>query len=31
MKYFSASLLASAISARGGSGGLLQGNPNSSI
>lgn len=31
MKYFTASLLASAISARGGSGGPKQGNPNSSI
>lgn len=31
MKYFSAALLASAVSARGASGGPLQGNPNASV
>ena len=31
MKYFSAALLASAVSARGGSGGPVQGNPNASV
>ena len=31
MKFFASSMLASAVTARGGSGGIIQGNPNKSV